>query len=275
MPKKTTMQSRATQDKLPGTLALDPDAKRAVLGHNAHIAHFIIDRVLQLGIVRMPTPAEAANDGPYPAIAMPRVLSKRKLVRHLHGSRYIGRQSPLGNRFEIGRDENRWQVVEQYIDDLVRILDLLARIRPLQGQDLICWCDPLPCHGHPVLRLANWPLIGSERPQPQGRRKETREAPSRCSGMQVHCGGGPAWSPSGLSARGLVQTPALHNLIPNPDPTFRGCPTRQRASQQSRRLGLPTHRPLKRTALRPQPTKQHRDGDVPEPIGPNLAAPAP
>ncbi len=160
------MQTTATHHTAHGTLTLDPDAKRTVLGHNAHIADFIIDRVLQLGIVRMPTPAEAANNGAYPAIAMPRVLNKRKLVHHPHGSRYIGRPSPLGNRFEIGRHGNRRQVVEQYIHDLARNPDLLARIGPLEGQDLICFCDPLPCHGHPVLLLANWPLVGSERPHP-------------------------------------------------------------------------------------------------------------
>jgi hypothetical protein len=115
------MQTTATHHTAHGTLALDPDAKRAVLGHNAHIADFIIDRVLRLGIVRMPTPAEAANNGVYPAIAIPRVLNKRKLVRQPRGSCYIGRPSPLGNRFEIGRHGNRRQVVEQYIDDLARI----------------------------------------------------------------------------------------------------------------------------------------------------------
>ena len=160
------MQTTATRDNANGTLAFDPEVKRAVLGHNAHIADFIIDRVPRLGIVRMPTAAEAANNGTYPAIAMPRVFNKRKLVRPPRGSRYIGRPSPLGNRFEIGKHGNRRKVIEGYIDDLAENPDLLARIRTLQSGDLICWCDPLPCHGHAVLLLANWPLLRGERLHP-------------------------------------------------------------------------------------------------------------
>lgn len=160
------MQITVTKGNAHGTLALDANEKRAVLAHNVHIADFIIDRVLRLGIVRMPTAAEAANNGTYPAIAMPRVFNKRELVRQPRGSRYIGRPSPLGNRFEIGKHGNRRKVIEDYIDDLAESPDLLARIRTLQGEDLICWCDPLPCHGHAVLLLANWPLLRGERLHP-------------------------------------------------------------------------------------------------------------
>lgn len=75
------------------------------------------------------------------------------------GDIYIGRPSPLGNRFVLGRDGDRAQVIASYRiwlhgqlgagpgnpahAELHRLLGI-ARQRPLR---LLCWCAPLPCHG--------------------------------------------------------------------------------------------------------------------------------
>jgi uncharacterized protein DUF4326 len=68
---------------------------------------------------------------------------------------YIGRPSIWGNRFVIGRDGNRMEVIVKYGEWLIAHPELLHRVHELRGKDLICWCSPLPCHGHILLRLAN------------------------------------------------------------------------------------------------------------------------
>lgn len=72
---------------------------------------------------------------------------------------YIGRPSPLGNPFTIGRDGDREAVIAQYrvwltsiwnaggknaqLNELMR-LAVLAREGDLT---LVCWCAPKQCHG--------------------------------------------------------------------------------------------------------------------------------
>lgn len=83
----------------------------------------------------------------------PRVLNMRDLTAMPPDAIYIGRPTRWGNPYKIGRDGNRSEVIAKYRAWVVqRSLDLLA---PLEGRDLVCWCDPLPCHGHVLLRLAN------------------------------------------------------------------------------------------------------------------------
>jgi len=65
---------------------------------------------------------------------------------------YIGRPTRWGNPYKIGRDGTRSEVIakcETWIDAHPSLLP------PLEGKDLVCWCDPLPCHGHVYLRRAN------------------------------------------------------------------------------------------------------------------------
>lgn len=70
---------------------------------------------------------------------------------------YVGRPSPLGNPFHIGRDGTRDQVVSKYQQWLhAQLSDLLspaaqefARICKSARQSdvtLVCWCAPLLCH---------------------------------------------------------------------------------------------------------------------------------
>lgn len=61
---------------------------------------------------------------------------------------YIGRGTPWGNPFVIGRDGNRDQVCDRFEREVLPTLDLT----PLIGRDLVCWCHPLRCHGDSILR---------------------------------------------------------------------------------------------------------------------------
>ena len=67
------------------------------------------------------------------------------------GATYIGRGSPWGNPFVMGPDGNR--------NDVIRKFEVYAReklaedpgwLAPLRGRDIVCFCAPLPCHGHVI-----------------------------------------------------------------------------------------------------------------------------
>lgn len=60
---------------------------------------------------------------------------------------YIGRGSPWGNPFVIGRDGTRDEVCDRFEKEILPQLDL----SPLRGKDLICWCKPARCHGDAIL----------------------------------------------------------------------------------------------------------------------------
>jgi hypothetical protein len=76
-----------------------------------------------------------------------RVLNKHK-VGIPPGSIYIGRGSPWGNPFQIGRDGTRDEVCERFEREILPSLDLT----PLVGKDLVCFCAPLRCHGDSILK---------------------------------------------------------------------------------------------------------------------------
>jgi len=75
---------------------------------------------------------------------------------------YIGRPSPLGNPYKIGRDGTRKEVIEKYDAWLQSELKKkrsrarqaieMMRMQYEAGQKLIliCWCAPKRCHGHIV-----------------------------------------------------------------------------------------------------------------------------
>ena len=89
----------------------------------------------------------------------PRVYSKRKGAEMAPPDAvYVGRGTPFGNPFRIGRDGDRDQVVERYAYWLSRAeqTGLVMQIRhQLCGKDLVCWCAPLPCHADVLLEVAN------------------------------------------------------------------------------------------------------------------------
>lgn len=65
---------------------------------------------------------------------------------------YIGRGSPWGNPFVIGKDGTREEVIEKYKNwFLSQNIDLT----PLTGKNLVCYCSPKACHGDFLLQEAN------------------------------------------------------------------------------------------------------------------------
>lgn len=91
---------------------------------------------------------------------MPRVYNKKTDLIPLGNSVYIGRGSPYGNPFVIGRDGTRQEVVNKYAVYLVNNPELFAKVRTeLKGKDLVCFCAPELCHGNVLEHYANhYPL---------------------------------------------------------------------------------------------------------------------
>ena len=80
---------------------------------------------------------------------------------------YIGRPSKWGNRFVIGRDGTRDEVIEKYRQWLMQQPALLAAAREeLAGKVLGCFCAPQKCHGDVLAEIAN----ASQEPLPPNRR---------------------------------------------------------------------------------------------------------
>jgi hypothetical protein len=71
---------------------------------------------------------------------------------------YIGRGSKWGNPFIIGTHGNRDSVCdhyEQYLNDRVRAEEItLIELAELYGKVLLCFCAPLRCHGHYLMKAA-------------------------------------------------------------------------------------------------------------------------
>lgn len=78
-----------------------------------------------------------------------RVVNLRK-ERH---EVYIGRGSKWGNRFVIGRDGNREEVIRKYRDWIMKNDYLLGCLGELKDKVLGCYCKPLACHGDVLVEL--------------------------------------------------------------------------------------------------------------------------
>ena len=72
----------------------------------------------------------------------------------------IDRRTKWGNRFKIGVDGTRDEVIARYRADLwrrIRTGELsLDELAELDGCWLACHCVPLPCHGTVLARAAAW-----------------------------------------------------------------------------------------------------------------------
>ena len=77
---------------------------------------------------------------------MTRVYNIRRPVPP--GAVYIGRGTPWGNPFVIGKHGTRDDVCDRFEQEALPTLDLT----PLIGKDLVCHCAPLRCHGDAILR---------------------------------------------------------------------------------------------------------------------------
>lgn len=60
---------------------------------------------------------------------------------------YIGRGSPYGNPYVIGKDGDRDDVCDLFEKHVLPTLDLTA----LKGKDLVCFCKPARCHGDSII----------------------------------------------------------------------------------------------------------------------------
>lgn len=73
---------------------------------------------------------------------------------------YIGRGSKWGNKFIIGKDGTREEVVEKYDKWLRRQLKenkiTIEELAELYNKPLLCHCHPLLCHGNVLLLASHW-----------------------------------------------------------------------------------------------------------------------
>jgi hypothetical protein len=81
---------------------------------------------------------------------------------------YVGRAMPglkgsaLANRFKIGRDGTREEVIQKYRIWLWKQIkagnvEIIAELKRVYAVgEVVCWCAPLPCHGEVVLKAAQW-----------------------------------------------------------------------------------------------------------------------
>jgi len=78
---------------------------------------------------------------------------------------YIGRanpawrlpESPFANKFVIGRDGDRAEVIAKYRAWIATQPHLLAMLEDLRGKRLGCWCKPADCHGDVLVELLEGP----------------------------------------------------------------------------------------------------------------------
>lgn len=98
---------------------------------------------------------------------MERIVNHRVVKKGEAGyDEYIGRPSPWGNPFQIGRDGSRAAVIDKYRRWLEtgKTFDcpaatkerrqwILDHLTDLKGKTLACWCAPLSCHGEVLLDL--------------------------------------------------------------------------------------------------------------------------
>lgn len=91
--------------------------------------------------------------------SMARLSQPRTRVVHMKKESwdiYIGRGSPWGNPFKIGRDGDRREVINRYKWWFVQQSGNVQAARTeLRGRILGCYCSPLACHGHFLARVAD------------------------------------------------------------------------------------------------------------------------
>lgn len=64
---------------------------------------------------------------------------------------YVGRGSPWGNPYVIGKDGTRDEVCNLFEQNVLPHLDVSA----LTGKSLVCFCMPQRCHATSLLKKAN------------------------------------------------------------------------------------------------------------------------
>jgi len=78
------------------------------------------------------------------------VSDRERWASQVHNGRneiYIGRGSKWGNRYRIGVDGDRAEVISKFGAWILEQPKLLKALPELQGKTLVCHCKPKPCHG--------------------------------------------------------------------------------------------------------------------------------
>jgi len=83
-------------------------------------------------------------------VGKPRVHNKYHNTAPI-GAIYVGRGSPYGNPWIIGKHGTREEVIELFRVKTLPFLDLSI----LRGEHLVCFCKPLACHGDLLFEAAN------------------------------------------------------------------------------------------------------------------------
>lgn len=85
------------------------------------------------------------------------VILRRRGVALPSGAVYVGRGSRWGNKYRIGEDGTREEVIAKYRADLAadparrdRLIEALAARHPTA---LACWCAPEACHADVLAEL--------------------------------------------------------------------------------------------------------------------------
>jgi len=85
------------------------------------------------------------------------------------GDVYIGRGSPYGNPYVIGKDGDRTQVIEKFEkhfhERMRNDTTFFKAVSELRGKHIVCYCSPKACHGHVIAEYLNISKgIGAPRP---------------------------------------------------------------------------------------------------------------
>ena len=88
-----------------------------------------------------------------------KVLNKYKVGGIPDGAVYIGRGSPYGNPFVIGKHGTRTEVIQKFREQLFSVLhdkEVQKELLKLDGKDLVCFCKPAPCHGDVLIEAIRY-----------------------------------------------------------------------------------------------------------------------
>lgn len=70
-----------------------------------------------------------------------------------HYDIYIGRPSKFGNKFVIGKDGNRDEIIEKFREWAPTQSQIMDSLHELDNKILGCWCSPQRCHGDVLIEL--------------------------------------------------------------------------------------------------------------------------
>lgn len=112
-----------------------------------------------------------------------KILNK-KTDKIPEGAVFVGRPSPFGNPFVIGRDGTREEVIRKYrahFEDMLKDAEFREKLKGIMDAPaLVCFCAPLPCHAEVIreavlglkrrMRCARRPVHEARRPPADGSR---------------------------------------------------------------------------------------------------------